>query len=68
MVRVCRAHEPVLHDGCTFGRRWPRHRALERPGTKPVHDHGPTDRTPVNLAMLGMHAAVYERVRFVRFC
>jgi hypothetical protein len=67
MVGVCRAHEPVLHDGCTFGRRWPRHGALERPWAKPVNDYGSTDGTAVNLALLGMHAAVYARACFVRF-
>ena len=67
VVGVCRAHEPVLHDGCTFGRRWPRHGALERPWAKPVNDYGSTDGTAVNLALLGMHAAVYARACFVRF-
>jgi hypothetical protein len=67
MVGVCGAHEPVLHHGCTFGRWGPRHGALERPGAESVHDHGSANGTPVNLALLGMHAPVYSRVRFVRF-
>ncbi len=64
MVGVRRTHKPVFHDGCTFRRLRPRHRTLDRPGAKPVHDDGTANGTPVNLALLRLHAAVY----CVRFC
>ena len=66
MVGVCRAHRPVLHDGCALGRLRPMRSALEGPVAKFVHHHSSADRTSVDLALLGMHAAVYSRVRFVR--
>ena len=60
VVGVGRAHRSVLQDRCTFWRWRPRHRALERPGAESVHDHGPTDGAPVDLALLSSHSPVCD--------